>query len=225
MIQGENTSKPMEGPPKVAGVVLAAGASRRMGRSKLLLPFGEGTIVSASVSPLVQAGLEPIVVVVGADPTGFRGRARLPDDPRLRIVQNPAWREGLSSSLKTGLAAVGEAAAVVVALGDQPGNTAERVLRLVAAFRAGAALAIPAHQGRAGHPVLLARKLWGELDRITGDMGAREVVLRHWSEAAVIESPPLRDIDTPGDYEELLSGREPSAREGLEVPKPPRAVD
>jgi len=227
MIRGDRTGRAPGGvePLKVAGVLLAAGASRRMGRSKLLLPLAEGTVVSAAVSPLLQAGLDPVIVVVSGEPSEFRVRARLPNDPRLAIVQNPAWREGLSSSLKTGLASLPDVTAVVVALGDQPGNTAERVLRLVAAYRSGASLAVPAQLGRAGHPVLFARELWGELEQLTGDVGAREVVRRHWAEAAIVEASPLPDIDTEDDYEALRAGRKSSQHEGLEVPKPSGSVD
>jgi len=202
----------------VAGIVLAAGGSRRMGRPKMLLPLGRGTVLGAAVAPLLEAGLSPVVVVLGSDADQVRGGAGLPQDPRLRVVANEGWGEGMASSLRRGLQECPGAGAALVALGDQVGVTPERVRRLVEAWRAGAPLAVPVHQDRASHPVVFSRALFSELLQLAGDVGARDVVRRHWAEAARVESEPLRDLDTEEDYAAMLRGLPPRDDDGLRPP-------
>lgn len=203
----------------IAAIVLAAGASTRMGRTKMVLPLGRGTVLSAAVAPLLEAGLDRVVVVLGHEAEEVLRRAGLPQDPRLCVVIHEGWREGMSSSLRRGLVECEDAAAVLVALGDQPGVSPLVVERLVDSHRAGARLAVPVHGDRAGHPVLFARDLWDELRTATGEKGGRDVVERHWREAAVVDAPPLRDIDTEEDYRAALEGRGAPSGEGLETPR------
>ena len=185
----------------IAAVVLAAGASRRMGRAKMLLPLPGGkSVLAASVEPLLEAGLDRVVVVLGGEAERVRREAGLPEDPRVRLVVNERWREGLSASLRCGLDGASDAEALLVVLGDQPGITAERVRRIVAAYSPGAPLVVPVQGSQPGHPVLFSRQLFGELEALAGDVGAREVVRRHWDEAVRLELPPLPDLDTPEDY-------------------------
>jgi CTP:molybdopterin cytidylyltransferase MocA len=184
----------------IAGIVLAAGGSTRMGRPKMLLPAPGGTLLSAAVAPLLEAGLDRVVVVLGDRAEEVRRGARLPVDPRIVLVVCPDWRAGMASSLKRGLEACAEADAVVVALGDQPGVTSERVRRIMAAFGPGRDLVVPVHRGIPAHPVLFGRSLFSELEALSGDVGAREVVRRHEDEAVRIEIEPLPDIDTEEDY-------------------------
>ncbi len=208
-------------PPRVAGLVLAAGASRRMGRPKMVLPVGSTTLLAASVSPLLEADLDPVVVVLGCEAETIRRHAGLPEDPRLEVVVAEDWASGMAASLRRGLDACGAADAVLVALGDQPDATAEGIRRLVAALAAGAPLAVPVRGGRAGHPVLFARALWPELRALAGDVGGRDVVRRHWAEAALVEQDLPRDVDTEEDYRALVDGRPARGGEGLEAPDPP----
>ena len=184
----------------IAGIVLAAGGSTRMGRPKMLLPAGSGTLLSAAVAPLLEAGLDRVVVVLGDRAEEVRRGARLPVDPRIVLVVCPDWRAGMASSLKRGLEACAGADAVVVALGDQPGVTAERVRVVTAAFGPGRALVVPVHRGIPSHPLLFGRSLFSELEALSGDVGAREIVRRHEDEAVRIEIEPLPDIDTEEDY-------------------------
>ena len=209
----------------IVGLVLAAGASRRLGRNKLLLPFRGGTVLSTTVARLLASILDRVIVVLGYAEGEVRSRAGLSEDPRLAIVANPGWEEGMASSLRRGVEAAAEAEAVIVALGDQPDTDPEVVGRLVTAFRGGATLAVPVHGGPAetgiderataetgiestGHPVLFARALFPELLALRGDKGARDVVKRHWSEAVKVAAVPLHDVDTEDDYRALLE-REP----------------
>ena len=189
----------------IAGIVLAAGGSKRMGRPKMLLPLGGGTVLSAAVEPLLRSRLDCVVVVLGAEAERVRREAELPENPRLRVVVNTAWGEGMASSLRRGLEEVPEAEGVLIALGDQPGLTAERVNAVIDAGRPGSPLlVVPVAVSVPTHPVLFARALFPELRSLTGDAGAREVVRRHWEEAVRFEAEPLVDVDTEEDYRRVV---------------------
>lgn len=191
------------GAAEVASVVLAAGASRRMGEPKPLLRCGAGTLLAAAVAPHLSAGIGRVVVVLGHEAERVRREAGLPDDPRLRVVDNPDWHLGMASSLRRGLLECDESlSAVLVALADQPGVTPARVVALLEAWasRPQAPLAVPVlADGRPSHPVLFARSVWDELRTLEGDVGGREVVRRHWREAVRVPAQPLHDLDTPED--------------------------
>jgi CTP:molybdopterin cytidylyltransferase MocA len=200
----------------IAGIVLAAGASRRLGRNKLLLPFRGGTVLSATVSRLLSSPLDRLVVVLGHEAEDVRAKAGLPADPKLELVLNPDWPEGMASSLRRGVTACADAEAVVIALGDQPDTDPDVVAELLGAFRAGAPLAFPIHPDpegngapRSGHPVLFGRELFPELLALWGDRGARDVVARHFQSAGKVEAPSPRDIDTDDDYRALLAHDRP----------------
>ena len=206
--------------PEIAAIVLAAGGSSRMGRPKMLLPVGGRTMLAAAVAPHLEAVSGRVVVVLGKDARRIRAEAGLPAAPRLHVVVNRRWRDGMSSSLRRGLDVCGDADAVLVALGDQPGVTAERIARVVGAWRPGVPLVVPVVSAtRAAHPVLFGRCLWEDLRGLRGDVGAREVVQRHWDHAVRVDVTPLWDVDVEDDYRDLLEGRTP-AESGLEVPGP-----
>jgi molybdenum cofactor cytidylyltransferase len=208
-------------PPEIASIVLAAGASSRMGSPKMLLPVGAQTMVAAAVAPHLAAGFGRTVVVLGKDARRIRAEAGLPADPRLLVVVNQRWRDGMSASLRRGLAACRGADAVLIALGDQPGVTEERIRRIVAAWQPGVPLVVPVvSTSRAAHPVLFARCVWEELRSLRGDVGARAVVRRHWDRAVRVEVSPLPDVDVEDDYRGYLEGRAPD-ESGLEVPDEP----
>ena len=193
------------------GIVLAAGGSTRMGRPKMALPLRAGTVLSASLAPLLTAGLARVVVVLGADAERIRREAALPDDPRVQVVVHAAWEEGMSSSLRRGLEECGDAKAVLIALGDQPEMTAARVAAVLAGLRPGVPLVVPVADEIPTHPILFADSLFPELRQLTGDAGAREVVRRHWEDAVRIAAEPLADVDTEEDYRRILNAESESA--------------
>lgn len=205
----------------VAGIVLAAGASSRMGRPKMLLPMGGVTLLGTVAAALLDADLPRVVVVLGCEADRIRAAAGLPDEARLRVAVNDDWRSGMASSLRRGLEECGEAAAALVALGDQAGITAERVKRIVSAWRPGAPLVVPVHNRRAGHPVLFARALWDELRALSGDVGGRDVVKRHLDRAVLVAAEPLADLDTEEDLRRHRSGS-PPPDSGLDLVRSPR---
>ena len=189
----------------IAGVVLAAGAASRMGPQKLLLPVGGQSLIRLSLERLLAAPLDEVVVVLGREAEAVGGAlAGLP----VRTVVNPAFAEGLSTSLRAGFDALGPGVeAAVVALGDQPLPDPGVIAGLIAAHRAsGKPIVVPAYRGEWGHPVLFAASVFPELRRVSGDQGAREVIARDPARVAVVpvDLPSPRDVDTWEDYQALL---------------------
>ena len=193
---------------RVAALVLAAGASTRMGRPKQLLDWDGRPLVRATAEVALAARLDPLLVVVGGAQAQVAGALTgLP----LRMIANPAYAAGQSTSLRAGIAALGQDAdAVVVLLGDQPFVTAAIVERLVAEWRASAAVIVaPIYAGQRGNPVLFARAVFPELLTVQGDQGARAVLAADHARVRLVafdDPRPLADIDTPEDYERLREG-------------------
>ena len=202
----------------IASIILAAGASKRMGRAKMLLPYRAGTVLSSAVAPHLEAGIRRVIVVLGHRADEARSAAKLPADPRLTTVVNLDWAEGMASSIRRGLEECGEANAVLLALGDQPGVDAARVKALLTAWAPDVRLVVPVHGDCGSHPVLFARSLFPELRDLRGDVGAREVVRRHWAEAVRVPAPALADVDTEEDYRSLIEGAPGRPAEGLKLP-------
>jgi molybdenum cofactor cytidylyltransferase len=191
----------------VSGLILAAGASSRMGRPKQLLDWGGRPLVRVAAETALAAELDPVLVVVGGARAEVEGALEgLP----LSIVANPDYAAGQSTSLRVGIAALGtDSDAVVVLLGDQPFVSATIVERLVAEWRASAApIVAPLYAGQRGNPVLFARDVFYELLAIQGDQGARAVLAANPSRVHTVafdDARPLVDIDTLEDYHRLLS--------------------
>jgi molybdenum cofactor cytidylyltransferase len=195
----------------IAAIVLAAGASTRMGRQKLTLPMPDGRLlVRAAVEQVLAAGLDDTVVVLGGDAEAVGAAvAGLP----VRTVVNPRYAEGQSTSLRAGLDALRSGTtAALVALGDQPLPDPGVITRLVAALRTtGRPIAAPLYRDGRGNPVLFAAELFDELRAVTGDRGGRGVVARDPGRVAEVpvDATMPADIDTPGDYEALRKAERP----------------
>ena len=190
-----------------AGVVLAGGASRRMGRPKQLLPVGGRPLLEHVVAQACASRLDEVVVVLGAGAEAIRAQVDL---GRARAVVNADYAAGMSSSLRAGLAALGsDVERAVVVLGDQPAVTAELVDRLLD-LQAGSGLPSAAMDfgGLLHPPVVLRRELWGDLAALEGDVGCRALIrARPELVAALPAAADARhpvDVDTPEDYERLL---------------------
>jgi len=193
----------------VAGIVLAAGASTRMGENKLLFELDGEPLVRRAVRRAVTAGLDPVIAVLGHE--ADRVRRELDDlAPGCRIVVNADYASGVNGSLKTGMAALpATAAAVVVLLADMPFVTSEMVATLVARYRATTApLVISDYEGVHAPPNLYDRALFPELRTMEGEGCGKVVVRRHSAEAVAVAWPAvaLTDLDVPEDYERVRSG-------------------
>jgi len=188
-----------------AGLVLAAGASSRMGSPKALLDYGGETGLERVVRALSGGGCAPVVVVLGAGAEEIR--PRVPEVAR--AVVHESWAAGRTGSLKAGIVAAAGAAAWVVLPVDHPLATAEDVAALVAAWRtARPPLARAVHGGRGGHPVLLDARLREELLALGDDEPLRTVVRRHAAAGADVPASPgvLVNVDTPEDHERAVRG-------------------
>ncbi len=189
-----------------AGVVLAAGASRRFSGTvpKQLVELDGEPLVRRAARRALESRLGSVIVVVGHRAAEVR---RAVADQPVEVVENPNWQEGQSGSVRAGLAAIAEEAAAAVFIPcDQPFLTAELIDRLLDAHAAsGAPIAVPAYRGRRGSPVLIARPLFPELARITGDAGGRQLFGRHRVvEVDLEEERPLLDFDTREGWSRLL---------------------
>jgi molybdenum cofactor cytidylyltransferase len=204
----------------ICAIVLAAGRSGRMGTQKLLLPLENKPVVAHVVDALLRSSLERTVVVVGRD--GARVREAL-GDRNMAFIQNPDTEGEMLGSIRCGLRALpASCAAVLVALGDQPGVTAELVSGLVRAFReTGRGIIVPAYHGKRGHPILFATRFRDEVLSKYDGIGLRSLLDAHPAE--VLEVPVsvasvLEDMDTPEDYErqkkrkegEFISSQQPA---------------
>jgi nicotine blue oxidoreductase len=196
----------------VSGLLLAAGAGRRMGGPKALVELDGEPLVRRGIRLLAAGGCAPVVVVVGA----AAGRVR-PLCDGARVVEAPDWASGMAASLRAGLAAV-TGDACVVALVDQPRVAPAAVERLRAAHRDGARAAVATYDGRPRNPVLLDRSVWAEVAAASaGDEGARPWLRAHRDLVVPVDctdagSPD--DVDTPHDLAALADlPPSPHARE------------
>lgn len=193
-------SRPAAGP--VGVIVLAAGAGKRMGNGKLLLPIaGQPMVRYATVS--ATAGSFDVVVVTGHEGEGVA--AALEDLP-VNFAYNPVYHLGMSTSLKTGLAALPpQTQAAVFMLADQPEVSPLVLERLASAYLDhGKEIILPVYRGRRGNPALIARTLWPQVFALEGDKGAREIIARHPEKVLEVEVDCpgiLTDVDTPDDYQ------------------------
>ena len=188
---------------RIAAVILAAGQSRRMGQPKMILPWGNHTVIEQVVSVLVEAGVGEIVAVVG----GARRQVEAAlDGLPVRAVFNPRFDEAeMTASLQTGLASLSpDIPASLVVLGDQPQIERTIVVAVMEAFRAtNAELVIPSYQMRRGHPWLIARSEWDGVWALQPPDTMRDFINRHADRIHYlnVDSPSvLKDLDTPGDY-------------------------
>jgi molybdenum cofactor cytidylyltransferase len=185
----------------VAAIVLAAGRSTRMGGpNKLLAEIGGKPLVRIAAEQALATRARPVVVVTGHQ----RGEveAALKGLP-VAFTHNPDFAQGLSTSLKAGIAALpAEVDGAIVCLGDMPQVDAALIDRLIAAFdpEKGALVVVPTIAGKRGNPVVWSRRFFGDLGRLEGDIGARHLIVSY--PEAVVEVPvtgrgALVDVDTP----------------------------
>jgi len=189
----------------VAGLLLAAGAGRRMGGPKALIEFAGEPLVSRGIRLLSAGGCDPVVVVVGASAEAVR-----PLCDGAQVVEAAGWESGMGASLRAGLLALDadpRAEACIVALVDQPLVTPVAVERLRAAHADGATAAVATYDGRPRNPVLLDRSTWaGVSAAAVGDEGARGWLRAHPDLVRPVDCTDVGapdDLDTPDDLAAL----------------------
>ena len=188
---------------RFGAVILAAGASTRMGTPKQLLELEGKPLLVRAVDAALASEAWPVVVVVGANAEAIRPLlARHP----ILLAENAAWAEGMASSLRAGVATLRQFSraldAALIALCDQPAFSADTIAQLVAAQRAtGRSIVAARYGGRQGAPALFLREHFPTLAALTGEEGARALLNDDPARVAAVDLPALAlDLDTPEDF-------------------------
>jgi molybdenum cofactor cytidylyltransferase len=190
--------------PFVAGLVLAAGGSRRLGRPKQLLPFGDATLLDHTVAAARACDFDQLLVAVGGEADAVRARVNLAGAD---VVVNPGFGTGCSSSIAVAVDALDPAATVLVLmLGDQPGVGPETVQRLLAG-RGDAPLAVCRYDDGRGHPFAFSRAVFDDLRALHGDKAVWRMLERRPDDVAEVPvaGPVPLDVDTWEDYEAVVA--------------------
>lgn len=189
-------------------LLLAAGASSRMGRAKQLLPWGEGTLIEHQVQTLLKTG-NPVVVVLGHKADQIQP---ILDKFRVKIYINKHWENGMGSSIAHGIRYLNiefpGAAGVLISQLDQPLLTCSHFEKMLQAYCPGSGQIIVSQSpaGWRGVPVLFDRIYFDELQNLSGDEGARKIVQSHAQTLQILDAGDiLEDMDSPGAYQKLLS--------------------
>lgn len=188
----------------VAGIILAAGAASRMGQPKLLLPWKGRALIHHAAHTALAAGLDPVIVVAGARMLEIQ--TDLTDLP-VEVIHNPAWENGQSTSVGTGIRALPErTTAAMFLLGDQPYVSVELIQALRQTYiQDRPTILAPFVGGKRSNPVLFDGSIFEALCALQGDAGARSIFAQYPpSPLAWQDDRLLFDIDTPEDYQRLL---------------------
>lgn len=178
-----------------------------MGQPKMLLPWGETSVLGQVTSTFAQTGVGEIVIVSGGAREAVEAEAaRLTEKFPVRCVHNPAHESGgMLESLQCGLAALGPGVeSTLIGLGDQPQLSLSAARKVVTAFESsGACLLVPSYNLRRGHPWLVRRSLWAELLALKAPQTLRDFLNAHAGEILYVETDQtiLKDLDTPEDYQ------------------------
>lgn len=194
----------------LSGLILGAGGSTRLGQPKQLLPFQGTTLLGWVVAQAEGAtALDEVVVVLGRAAEEIRSRMAF---GRARVVENPVFGEGCSSSYRAGIGALDRRAeAVMVLLGDQPGVDRAIIERVAEAWRRdGGRIALASYLGKRGHPMLFARDLFDRLVGLQGDKAAWKIVDAYpeWVREVPLDCSLPADVDTWADYEAARAAAE-----------------
>ena len=187
----------------ISAVILAAGKSRRMGQSKINLPWGNTTVLGHIIKVLDEAGIDESVVVTGVSPVEFE-QDNLGHP--VRFIQNPqAAQSGMLTSLRVGLSELQpECGAALVTLGDQPQIEVHVVKALLRAYQSAVCpILVPSFQNRRGHPWLLGKNFWEEVNNLDQTKTMRDFLNLHAEEIVYVgvdTASILQDLDTPADY-------------------------
>jgi CTP:molybdopterin cytidylyltransferase MocA len=186
---------------RVAAIILAAGASRRLGQPKQLVEYKGETLIARAVRIAHEAELQPVIVVLGAERDAVRAAVR---DERVVIVENDAWSEGIASSMRAGLEALGpDVSGALMMPCDQPRLSAEHLTRMMHSFANGVIVA-STYAGVRGVPAIFPPGTWSELMKLSGDVGARRLLQDPaWPVVEVAFEGGEVDIDAPEDLAEL----------------------
>jgi molybdenum cofactor cytidylyltransferase len=203
------TRRPADTFPLVA-IVPAAGMSVRMGQNKLLLTFRGKPLIAHAVDTLLASAVDEVIVVLGHDADKVREKL---GGKRVMFVENPDYRDGLSTSVRAGIGAVSaRAGAIMIYLADQPLLQPAEVNSLIGALaearKANKNIVVPFFRGQRGNPVILDSAYKKAILDVAGDIGCRRVIKRNPDQVFAVEMETdhaVRDVDTLEDYERLVN--------------------
>jgi len=186
----------------ISAILLGAGESKRMGKDKLSLSWGKKTILERCLQPLLRSRVKEVVLVLNDRKREIDHRL---SKKKIKVVVNPDYKKGMSSSIRCGLEALDpKSDGILIALGDQPFLKTRTINALMGAFRRGEGeIIVPSFRGRRGHPVIFHRKYEEELLRLRGDAGGKTILMKHPEDVRMIpvkSEGVIRDIDTWRDY-------------------------
>jgi len=188
----------------ISAIILAAGQSKRMGQPKMLLPWGKSTVIEQVIASFLNAGIEDVIVVTGGAREQVEG---IIGHYPVRTIHNADFAAGeMLSSIQCALGAMPTGAqAALIGLGDQP-QVQERTVRLICEqYRASqSSLIVPSFQRRRGHPWLVTRSLWSEIQALKPPESTRDFLTGHAHDIQYVNVDTqsiLTDLDTPEDYE------------------------
>lgn len=188
----------------ISAIILAAGDSRRMGQPKMLLPWGNLTVIEHVVNTFLRAGIEDVLVITGgAHEKVCSALAPYP----IRKIHNQDYATGeMLSSIQSGIRHLsGGTRAAIIGLGDQPQIQENSIRTIFEAYRAsGSSLVVPSFERKRGHPWLVARSLWDELLALQPPQTPRDFLNKHSAQIQYVnmDTPTiLADLDTPDDYQ------------------------
>ena len=190
----------------VAGIVLAAGESTRMGRPKQLLPAGGGTLLERILDEALRSDLDEVILVLGHLFEDIRTvLGQVLEHPKLKVIQNRQYKQGISSSIIAGLSEVEESHDhVMILLADMPHIDANLIDLLVRRYiDSRLPLGAIKLKTKRTHPVIFSRKLFHELHNLKGDVGARDLFKKYADQVCLVEPEGFyddRDIDTLEDH-------------------------
>ncbi len=189
---------------RIAAVVLAAGESKRMGKPKLVLPWGKETVIAKVVRTLMEVGLEDIIIVTGGASTLVEAAL---ESLKVRILQNPNFaRSEMLASCQIGFQALNpQTEAALVVLGDQPQIESEVVKSVLRLYeKSKPILIVPSYRMHRGHPWLIARELWMKVLALQPQETLRDFLTQNASLITYLpvdSASVLQDLDTPADYD------------------------
>ena len=194
---------------KIAGLLLAAGASTRMGKPKQLLPVDEGTLLERVLGEVLKSDLDKVILVLGHRAVEIKKvLGQILEHPKLNVIENRQHKQGISSSIIAGLSRVKESHDhVMILLADMPHVDSKLINLLIHRYLdSGLPIGAIEVKKKRSHPVIFSRKLYHELLKLQGDMGARALFRKYDKLVCLIEPEEFyddRDIDTPEDYMEF----------------------
>ncbi len=193
---------------KTAGIILAAGASVRMGKTKQLLPLGGGILLERVLNEALKSDLDQVALVLGHQSDEIRLVLKhILQHPKLNVVENLQYEQGISTSIRAGLTAVANYGHVMFLLADMPYIKSNLINLLLRQYLASCLpIGVIEVNEKRSHPVIFSRQIYNELQQLRGDVGARSLLSKYSDKLCLVAPDEFyddRDIDTEDEYLEL----------------------